>query len=196
MIKTSYHVANGLMYSDPNRIKQILMNLLSNSLKFTERGTISVIIHQYNNSEESLLKIEDAQSLNGNQQSQSNELVTITVADTGVGIPDSVKPKLFKMFGTFELKQGLNRHGTGLGLVICKKLVGLLGPTDEIHLESQEGKGSKFSFSIYLNNDHQNCNTTGQNNQLQEYVTTVEKKKDGIQSSHVMIFTKPLTMIR
>lgn len=57
------------------------------------------------------------------------------------------------MYGTFDINRGLNRHGIGLGLVICKKLVGLLGPTDDINLESQLGIGTKFSFQILLNND-------------------------------------------
>ena len=59
------------------------------------------------------------------------------MADTWVGIPDNVKPKLFKMYGTFDFtNNGSNKHGIGLGLVICKKLVGLLGPTDSIELVS------------------------------------------------------------
>lgn len=53
----------------------------------------------------------------------------ISVEDTGCGIPDSIKPKLFKMYGTYGKN---NKSGTGLGLMICKKLVNLLGPTDEI----------------------------------------------------------------
>lgn len=58
------------------------------------------------------------------------------------------------MYGTFDLtKNGSNQHGTGLGLVICKQLVGLLGPTDNIELVSKVGVGSKFSFDIYINND-------------------------------------------
>lgn len=82
-----------------------------------------------------------------------NKVITITVTDTGVGIPDNVKPKLFKMFGTFDFKNGMNRNGIGLGLHFCKKLVCLLGPTDEIKLDSTVGQGSKFSFQIYLNNE-------------------------------------------
>lgn len=76
----------------------------------------------------------------------------LTVKDTGVGIPDSLKPKLFTEFGTFDNKQGLNKQGTGLGLVICKKLVGLLGPTDELNMDSQLGKGTSISFLLNINN--------------------------------------------
>lgn len=57
------------------------------------------------------------------------------------------------MYGTFDNTNGLNKHGTGLGLVICKKLVGLLGPTDSIQLDSHLGIGSSFTFQLYLNND-------------------------------------------
>jgi signal transduction histidine kinase len=52
------------------------------------------------------------------------------VTDTGVGIPNNIKPKLFNLYATFDYGNGTNRQGNGLGLVICKKLVGLLGPTE------------------------------------------------------------------
>lgn len=78
----------------------------------------------------------------------------VTVSDTGVGIPDHIKPKLFNLYATFDHNRGSNRQGTGLGLVICKKLVGLLGPKAEIEIESEVGMGSKFSFLLNVNNDH------------------------------------------
>lgn len=56
----------------------------------------------------------------------------ITVSDTGVGIPEDIKPKLFNMWATFDHNSGSNKNGAGLGLVICQKLVGALGPSDKI----------------------------------------------------------------
>jgi signal transduction histidine kinase len=77
----------------------------------------------------------------------------VVVTDTGVGIPNSIKPKLFNLYATFDYGNGTNRHGIGLGLVICKKLVGLLGPTPEIQIESQVGVGTKFTFYLNINNE-------------------------------------------
>lgn len=58
------------------------------------------------------------------------------------------------MYGTFDFtNNGSNKHGIGLGLVICKKLVGLLGPSDKIELKSQVGIGSTFSFDIFVDID-------------------------------------------
>ena len=79
--------------------------------------------------------------------------VKVVVTDTGVGIPNQVKPKLFNLYATFDYGNGTNRHGIGLGLVICKKLVGLLGPTSEIQIESQVGVGTKFTFFLNINNE-------------------------------------------
>ncbi|KAL4448711.1 hypothetical protein ABPG74_012800 [Tetrahymena malaccensis] len=115
------------VYSDKRRIKQILINLVGNALKFTERGSISI---EYN-------LISD------------KNLVEIVVRDTGVGISESLQPKLFKVYSTFDHNNGSNRHGVGLGLAICKKLAQQLGPDKNIKLTSTKGDGSSFSFLIY-----------------------------------------------
>lgn len=80
------------------------------------------------------------------------------MSDTGVGIPDDIKPKLFNMYATFDhnngnnpiFQLGSNKNGAGLGLFISKKLVGLIGPSDIIELDSQEGKGTSMSFLIFV----------------------------------------------
>ncbi|KAM3129549.1 hypothetical protein pb186bvf_018373 [Paramecium bursaria] len=152
-VRSHFSVSSGLMFSDPNRIKQILLNLISNSLKFTEKGTIDIHVSQNLS-----LQI-------------SKPILQVTVKDTGVGIPDHIKPRLFQMYGTFDNTNGLNKHGTGLGLVICKKLVGLLGPTDSIELDSHLGIGSSFTFQLYLNND----SASDQKSQ-QEYLNIVKQE--------------------
>ncbi|CAD8042982.1 unnamed protein product [Paramecium primaurelia] len=145
-----------MMYSDPNRIKQILLNLLSNSLKFTEKGKINILVDYKNTELDSQFKI-----------------ITISVSDTGVGIPDNIKPKLFQMYGTFDFtNNGSNKHGIGLGLVICKKLVGLLGPSDKIELKSQVGIGSTFSFDVYIDIDQRNSVSK----QYQKEMTNIYKQ--------------------
>ncbi|CAD8139445.1 unnamed protein product [Paramecium pentaurelia] len=145
-----------MMYSDPNRIKQILLNLLSNSLKFTQKGNINILVDYKNIDQEGQQKI-----------------ITISVSDTGVGIPDNIKPKLFQMYGTFDFtNNGSNKHGIGLGLVICKKLVGLLGPTDKIELNSKVGVGSTFSFDVYTDIDQKDSATK----QYQKEMTNLYKQ--------------------
>ena len=72
--------------------------------------------------------------------------IKITITDTGVGIPDDIKPKLFNMWATYDHNNGSNKNGAGLGLVICQKIVGLLGPTNRIELDSYVGVGTSMSF--------------------------------------------------
>ncbi|CAD8162046.1 unnamed protein product [Paramecium pentaurelia] len=168
-----------LMYSDPNRIKQILLNLLSNSLKFTEKGKIDIVV-DYKNSE---------------IENQQVRLITISVSDTGVGIPDNIKPKLFQMYGTFDFtNNGSNKHGIGLGLVICKKLVGLLGPTDNIELISQVGIGSKFSFDVYINNDQRNLTTITNSKEMTNFYKQDTKQLQYDQNSANQLLTSQFTI--
>ncbi|CAK73051.1 unnamed protein product (macronuclear) [Paramecium tetraurelia] len=168
-----------LMYSDPNRIKQILLNLLSNSLKFTQKGKIDIVV-DYKNSE---------------IENQQVRLITISVSDTGVGIPDNIKPKLFQMYGTFDFtNNGSNKHGIGLGLVICKKLVGLLGPTDNIDLISQVGIGSKFSFDVYINNDQRNLTTITNSKEMTTFYKQDTKQISYDQNSENQLLTSQFTI--
>lgn len=106
---------------DPNRISQILFNLLGNAVKFTERGTVSLFAET-------------------RQGRESLELV-LRVIDTGSGIPADRQESIFEEFE--QLQQGRQRHdGTGLGLAITSRLVSLMHGS--IELESEEGKGSEF----------------------------------------------------
>jgi methyl-accepting chemotaxis protein len=108
--------------ADSRRVEQVLLNLLSNSIKFTEQGHIRITcLHQ------------------GSE-------VRISVADTGIGIKREDLEKLFRPFT--QVETGLTRQyeGTGLGLSISKRLVTLMGGT--IAVESEWGKGSTFSFTV------------------------------------------------
>lgn len=111
---------------DPNRLRQILSNLLSNAVKFTERGEIKVLV--------STLKVD------GNQE------LCFTVQDTGIGISSDQMAKLFKPFSQADTTSTRFYGGTGLGLVISKRLVELM--EGEIWVESEPGKGSTFYFTI------------------------------------------------
>jgi signal transduction histidine kinase len=117
--------------SDNGRIKQVLINLLSNSLKFTQKGMIQ-------------MKVEEVKSI-------SNRQLRFTVYDTGVGIPKKDQDKLFKMFSMLDhYKNKYNQRGTGLGLAISHKIVESLNGT--ITVESEENKYTKFVFTIDLDN--------------------------------------------
>ena len=114
----------GHVFSDQRRVEQILINLLNNAVKFTEKGKVFLEC-----------RVSDSR------------LVT-RVVDTGIGIKPEDMDKLFKVFQ--QIDSGLSRQheGTGLGLSICKKLVGMLG--GEIWAESEPGVGSTFIFTLPL----------------------------------------------
>ena len=116
---------------DAVRLKQILLNLLSNAVKFTESGGVSVLA--------SLL----------NSAHSSGVLLRFSVSDTGIGIPSDVQAQLFQPFRQAEESTARKYGGTGLGLVISKKLAELMG--GEIGLDSAPGQGSTFWFTVDLN---------------------------------------------
>ena len=110
---------------DGQRLKQIVINLLSNALKFTQKGEINLYIYE------------------------SMNKLFFEVSDTGIGINNTDLKKIFKPFE--QIKQDdYNKNGTGLGLAITSELISLMGGT--IYVKSQEGKGSKFYFSVSFEN--------------------------------------------
>lgn len=114
--------------SDKIRLSQIFMNLISNSLKFTENGVIDVVVT-------TIQKVEDYCQLQ------------FEVIDNGIGISKEDHDKIFEEFVQIERRED-DYQGTGLGLPIVKKLVELFG--GEIFLESEEDKGTKISFVLNL----------------------------------------------
>ncbi|WP_293931198.1 ATP-binding protein [Iodobacter sp.] len=110
-------------WGDPYRLRQIISNLLSNALKFTSAGTITLKLEQLENS-----------------------FLKFTVADTGDGIDELQISKLFKTFSQGDGSITRRYGGTGLGLAICRSLIQLMG--GEIGVISQLGKGSQFWFQI------------------------------------------------
>ncbi len=112
---------------DPTRLRQILGNLLGNAIKFTENGFIK---------------------LTASAENDPLPKLRLVVQDTGIGIPIEVIPELFQAFHQADASTTRKFGGTGLGLVICKKLVNLMG--GEIFLESQVGKGTSFTVVLPL----------------------------------------------
>ena len=111
---------------DDNRIQQVLLNLIGNAIKFTEKGSIE-ICHKI---------IDD----------KSNSFMEISVVDCGIGIPEDKLDIIFDDFEQFDWTSSANTNGTGLGLSISKKLIELHG--GEIYVESKPGYGSSFSFTL------------------------------------------------
>lgn len=123
---------------DSTRLRQVIMNLVGNAIKFTQKGEIFVAVH--------LLNL-------GNGQAE----LGFEIRDTGIGIPASKIDRLFKAFSQVDSSTTRKYGGTGLGLVICEKLVRLMGGS--IVVESHEGKGTTFTFTIQAGTGEQSLRT-------------------------------------
>ena len=134
----SFEVAPGVpgrVLGDSGRLRQILINLISNGLKFTEEGSVSVSV------ERDLVGPSDSERV-------GDELhrIRFTVSDTGVGIDADALPTILDPFTQAEESSTRQFEGTGLGLAICRHLSEMMGGSLEV--ESRVGEGSRFSFSI------------------------------------------------
>jgi len=118
-----------MVLGDPTRITQILLNLASNAVKFTEKGTISL-------------------STDLISETEKEALIRFEVKDTGIGIQPEVKAKLFDSFQQADSSITRNYGGTGLGLAVAKRLVECMGGL--IDVESEPGNGSCFWFTLDL----------------------------------------------
>ncbi len=121
------------LLGDPLRLTQILLNLGNNAVKFTEQGNI-------------IIKVELR------EENEQQVKLYFSVRDTGVGLSDEQQQRLFKAFSQGDTSTTRKYGGTGLGLVISKNLVELMG--GEIWLDSEAGVGSNFQFTITLQKQH------------------------------------------
>jgi signal transduction histidine kinase/DNA-binding response OmpR family regulator len=127
-----YYVAPdvpGIVMGDPGRLRQVLVNLVGNALKFTERGEVVVQVN----------RISSAQKEGG---------LNFSVRDTGIGVPLDKQKSIFVAFSQADTSITRRFGGTGLGLTISSQLIALMGGT--LALESEPGGGSNFHFTVYL----------------------------------------------
>ena len=148
---------NELFCTDHNRLKQIILNLLSNALKFTLVGEIRLTASTETLSTLPLLsassEVIELEKFETLPLRNDQRILKVSISDTGIGISEENKAKLFKAFEKIELgeKSVLNAQGVGLGLVISNNLVLSLGPEDAsnaIKVESEANKGTTFTFWI------------------------------------------------
>ncbi|MCR4606016.1 MAG: response regulator [Eubacterium sp.] len=149
------------LYGDETRVRQIVTNLLTNAVKYTNEGRITLKLHWRKNS------IETA-------------LIRISIEDTGVGISEEDQEKLFRSFQRVDEKRNRNIEGTGLGLVICKQLVELMG--GRIWVKSKLGEGSEFfvEFPQMIVSEHG----------MGEFTPKATQIEDAI-AEHIATFTAP-----
>jgi len=117
------------IYGDVTRMRQILLNLLSNSVKFTESGEVVVTVSR-------------------DKESEDKNRLHFTVRDTGIGIPKDRMNKLFESFSQVDASTTRKYGGTGLGLAISKRLVELMKGNILVDSEGIPGKGTAFHFTI------------------------------------------------
>jgi len=126
-----YHIDPNVplqLIGDGMRLRQVLINLLGNAIKFTHRGEIYLGVTQINNI--------DAKEID----------LSFELRDTGIGIPEEKLPKLFEAFSQVDSSTTRKYGGSGLGLAICRRLVALMG--GNINVISQQGNGTTFNFTV------------------------------------------------
>ena len=125
-VAVSCDAATGTMHADQMRLRQALLNLMSNANKFTEKGTITVAAHH--------------------GQENGRDWVTVAVTDTGIGMAPEQMSKLFQEFSQASSTTASKYGGTGLGLAISRRFCQMMG--GDITVESAPGRGSTFTIRL------------------------------------------------
>ena len=127
------------LVGDPGVLRQIIVNLVGNAIKFTERGEVNVRVER-------------------ESEKEGRECLHFTVEDTGIGIPVESQTRIFDAFAQADTSTTRRYGGTGLGLTISRRLVEMMG--GRIWLESTPGKGSAFHFTAWLGRGNQTKRAT------------------------------------
>jgi hypothetical protein len=141
LISEVIHTVPRFVLGDPSRIRQVLVNLVGNAIKFTDRGEITLTTDLM-------------------QQQHGHAIIHFAVRDTGIGIAEDKQDLIFDAFSQEDTSTTRKYGGTGLGLSICRRLVELMG--GRIWLHSQLGEGSTFHFSVELQLAEPSASATGQ----------------------------------
>lgn len=150
-----------LIIGDNLRLRQILINLVSNAIKFTEQGEIFVGVHLKQAKKDGTVELQ------------------FDVRDTGIGIPEDKMERLFKAFSQVDSSTSRKYGGTGLGLIICEKLIGLMD--GKIDVQSRQHEGTTFTFTMW---------TTTSSQSVRTYVTN---NLTGIEGKQVLVVDDNLT---
>ncbi|MBT5903177.1 MAG: PAS domain S-box protein, partial [Opitutaceae bacterium] len=137
----AYHVAEDVppwVNGDITRLRQILVNLVNNAIKFTPSGSITITVRKKQNPRTAL--------------GQDRIKLEFTIADSGIGIPKDRISRLFRPFSQVDSSTTRKYGGTGLGLAICHRLTEIMGGA--IRVESEEGTGTQFIFEITTSAAH------------------------------------------
>ncbi len=131
-LELAYHIPADIpdtLVGDPGRLRQILLNLIGNGIKFTDSGEV-------------VLRVELE------SEGEKEPVLHFTVSDTGIGIPPNKHDKIFSPFEQVDNSSTRQHYGTGLGLAIASQLVEMMG--GRIWMESEMGRGSRFHFTARL----------------------------------------------
>jgi CheY-like chemotaxis protein len=146
------------LIGDPIRLRQVLLNLVGNAIKFTAQGSVNIRVEPQK----------------GDASATPGVSLRFTVTDTGIGIAEDAKKNLFRSFSQADSSISRRFGGTGLGLAICKKIIGLQG--GQIGFESRPDRGSRFWFILSF--------AVGQAPQL---VEPTQKKPLGVHPMNILL---------
>ncbi len=125
-----------MLFGDSLRIRQVLINLMNNAIKFTEKGSVTITVKQM-------------------KRNLDAEQIYFSVKDTGLGIKEEDQKVLFDAFTQVDIKKNRGKEGTGLGLAISHELVELMG--GELRVKSEYGQGSEFYFTLWQEKKSDEC---------------------------------------
>ncbi len=147
-----------LVQGDPTRIRQVLLNLIGNAVKFISSGSVKVHISCCN-----------------------EDNISFSVSDTGPGIPESKQNEIFHPFTQADTSTTRTHGGTGLGLTICQRLVDFMGGS--LQLESKVGQGSTFTFKIPLTEETETSEKQIDNNNDNFNTPTIESSQSELDTN-------------
>jgi signal transduction histidine kinase/DNA-binding NarL/FixJ family response regulator len=170
------------LIGDSGRIRQILINLVGNALKFTEYGEVTVEVQspKFKVQEE-----QELQTLNLEPETLNSHLVHFIVRDTGIGIPLEKQQTIFDAFAQADGSTTRKYGGTGLGLTICHKLTEMMG--GEIWVESEVGKGSAFHFTVRLEVQPLTVEPVETSPETEAYVAKMMAARESLRGKRVLL---------